>query len=503
MSGRSIKQLLRELRDFVNHEVAAGFAGPEAIVHRAVNRFFRRAWPALLLPVCAEGAVKSALAKHLEAQAKWPATTDCDRLDSAFAELEQKGIFCRQNTGADGQAAIEKYLTFPFAFGERPDYRGYVFFHAQDTEFVLKHGLLFLTFGPVPVTRETLDAGTESRPDESSRSEEIKEATLAVAREVVETLKRHGLDAQWNGLPQERIRVPMVWKRRREADQMDRTAEMPRRIKETVADHDVSVVADDRCILETGPVEVIDGLIDEGLPTEEEEPDEDAAAADEAMTSKPTEQIVRDMSIFIDRQVAAGFAAPDEIADGAVRVFSGDVASQTLRPIAEELIKRAVENHLKEQETWPAVTDCDRLDSAFAELERHGILCRQNYGSTDGHAELEDETLLALEKGRVLRGYCFYVGQDTDKAIESGSLFLAFGPGPVAEEEMLPVSEERIRDVMNGFSKVEHVGTAVAREIVATLQYHGLNAQWSGSIMESIQIQMDWKRWRHPQTPEE
>ena len=313
---RSLEQNRRELRDFVNREVAAGFAAPEAIVHRAVNRFFRRAWPALLLPVYAKGAVKSALAKHLEAQAKWPATTDCDRLDNAFAELEQKGIFCRQNTGADGQAAIEKYLKFPYAFGERPDFRGYVFFLEQDTAFVLEHGLLFLTFGPGATAEEILDASKESRPDELNRASEIKEATLAVAREVVETLKRHGLNAQWNGLPQERIRIPMVWRRCREADQMGLTAEMPRRIKETVAGHDVSVVAAGQSTLVTGPAEVIDGLTGEGPLTEEEaeqEPDEEDHAGDEAMTSKPTEQIVRDMSVYIDRQVAAGFAAPDEI----------------------------------------------------------------------------------------------------------------------------------------------------------------------------------------------
>ena len=148
----------------------------------------------------------------------------------------------------------------------------------------------------------------------------------------------------------------------------------------------------------TGPVDVIDGLIGEDL-LKEEKPDEDDDAKDEGMTSEPTEQILRDMGVFIDRQVTAGFATPDEIAAGAVMVFSDDLSSQTLRPIAEELVKRDVENHLKEQATWPDVTDCDRLDSDFAELERHGIFCRQNYDAKDGHAELQDETQRAVREG--------------------------------------------------------------------------------------------------------
>ncbi len=61
---------------------------------------------------------------------------------------------------------------------------------------------------------------------------------------------------------------------------------------------------------------------------------------------------------------------------------------------------------------------------------------------------------------------------------------------PICEAlAILPTTKESIRD-----GSYEHEGTAAAREIVATLQHHGLNAQWSGSLADRILVQMDWKR---------
>jgi hypothetical protein len=40
-------------------------------------------------------------------------------------------------------------------------------------------------------------------------------AVFKVATEVLDTLRRHGLDATWEGLSERRIEVRMDWKRRR------------------------------------------------------------------------------------------------------------------------------------------------------------------------------------------------------------------------------------------------------------------------------------------------
>ena len=112
-------------------------------------------------------------------------------------------------------------------------------------------------------------------------------------------------------------------------------------------------------------------------------------------------QIVLKMGEFVDQQVAAGFAAPDEITEWAVKCFSDDLPATSLRPIAEGLVTLAVEAHLEQQATWPAVTDCDRLDNAFAELEQNGIMRRQDYDIdlSGGNAALTEEMKIRV-RGR-------------------------------------------------------------------------------------------------------
>ena len=228
-----------------------------------------------------------------------------------------------------------------------------------------------------------------------------------------------------------------------------------------------------------------------------------------------------------------------------------------------DMVTDAIDQHMYEQSTWPAVTDCDLLDRAFAELEGRGILCRQNYCScpSDGHAELVDEMEIARKAGRDVRGYAFFDQQVTDMAIHNGTLCLAFGPGPATDEEisaiarvLLPEWRDKMDAAATTFVPADHVGprgpakwlrgrwvrmllptsrpsrmkstleqirqtvkkdlkanrfaaitkssatieviSKLGREILETLRRHGLDARWNGSILECIQIEMDWKRRR-------
>ena len=45
-----------------------------------------------------------------------------------------------------------------------------------------------------------------------------------------------------------------------------------------------------------------------------------------------------------------------------------------------------------EKETWPAVTDCDRLEAAFAALNSRGLVSLENAGYTqsDGYSDVCD-----------------------------------------------------------------------------------------------------------------
>lgn len=135
-----------------------------------------------------------ALAAHRRAQAEWPTTTDCDRLDEAFDQLNQRGIFARHHwwcCQTCGHGAMPAEHARADAAG-RPA-RGYAFYHVQDTEAAADGHGLCLAFGAfVPGD----------------------EAAVAIAREVVEVLDAHGLRTAWAGVITQRISVDLTWQRR-------------------------------------------------------------------------------------------------------------------------------------------------------------------------------------------------------------------------------------------------------------------------------------------------
>lgn len=138
-----------------------------------------------------------ALAAHCTAQASWPEETDCDRLDFAFLVLEEEhGIVARQNftcCQSDGHNEIRGEIRRVQA---HHPVMGYVFYHAQDTENVARHGELFLAYGAV---------------------EEGQAAQIAVAQHIVDTLRDAAFTVEWHGSVQERVLITgLDWKKRRE-----------------------------------------------------------------------------------------------------------------------------------------------------------------------------------------------------------------------------------------------------------------------------------------------
>jgi hypothetical protein len=180
----------------------------------------------------------------------------------------------------------------------------------------------------------------------------------------------------------------------------------------------------------------------------------------------------------IRRAVAAGFEPPDRIAADAADGAADDAVPDggDLLPLAERLTAEALAVHLYEQAGWPDVTDCDRLDAAFAALEADGIVARQHFSCCGncGHAEMGDEIAQAEDAGRAVRGYTFYHLQNTESAVEGHGLYLSYGatePGDAAAE-------------------------AVAGEVVAALAAHGLRPRWTGSVAQCVFVPLDWKRRR-------
>lgn len=186
--------------------------------------------------------------------------------------------------------------------------------------------------------------------------------------------------------------------------------------------------------------------------------------------------ILDELHGYIQCEIAAGFDSPEAIIESAVEYLSDEADPAILRSHAQRLVGAILAAHLAEQATWPAITDCDRLDAAFAALEASGIVCRQNFSccGTCGAYEIWDEAAALEAAGTPVRGYAFYHVQDTESAVRGYGLYLNYGAAAEGEAAAL----------------------AIAGEIVAALQQQGLRVDWNGQWSRRIGVSLDWKRRR-------
>lgn len=184
-------------------------------------------------------------------------------------------------------------------------------------------------------------------------------------------------------------------------------------------------------------------------------------------------QVAEEVDDTIRRMVAAGFAPSDEIIRAAVEQCD-EAAPEVVEPYAMQALTLALQRQREAQASWPAVTDNDRLDAAFAALEARGIVARQDFTCCQscGHGEIWDEVDGRASGLPPARGYTFYHQQDTESGVAGEGLMLAYG----AVDEG---AEERI-----------------GHEVVAALREHGLAPQWDGSTGRRIGLPLTWQRRR-------
>lgn len=128
-----------------------------------------------------------------------------------------------------------------------------------------------------------------------------------------------------------------------------------------------------------------------------------------------------------------------------------------------------------ERQSWPEVTDCDRLDTVFDTLTNGGILALQNAGCTlsEGREDVAEAYREAGGKRSGITGFCFYHRQDLEEVLKSGELYLAFG-------------------AMSGDADE---GVEVGRQVTATLQASGFAVEWRGTLAERITVRsIQWQR---------
>jgi hypothetical protein len=135
--------------------------------------------------------------------------------------------------------------------------------------------------------------------------------------------------------------------------------------------------------------------------------------------------------------------------------------------------------HYATQESWTEPTDCDRLDTAFARMEKRGLVARQHFTccNTCARAEIGREIGTA-EVEREVIGYAFYHMQDTEGVVEGGTIQIKYGPtnGTIAEQ--------------------------VGHLVCDALEESGLVVCWSGSADDVIEADLtDWRKRRENELP--
>lgn len=178
----------------------------------------------------------------------------------------------------------------------------------------------------------------------------------------------------------------------------------------------------------------------------------------------------------IDAFVRGGFESSERI----IEILSEEMYKPSELDAAEieAAVSFAIATLEEEKKTWPRTTDCDRLNIAFAALPAKGIVALQNAGYTqsDGYEDIMEAFESHANQSSVV-GYCYYHGQDLERAISGSGLFLSFEP-------------------MNA-SKEETEGLRVGKLIVEEFERF-FKVEWSGKFNQRIFIpDIDWKRRRN------
>ena len=203
-----------------------------------------------------------------------------------------------------------------------------------------------------------------------------------------------------------------------------------------------------------------------------------AAAPAKPLSAEEKEHALEQIDEYVRRDVYGGFRTDEEIVESTVEVLTDDFEPAAIRPLVVQRTRHHLAQYAADAAAWPEVTDCDRLDRAFAELEARGIVCRQDFSCCGncGSAEIGEEMAEVEKHGIKVRGYAFYHMQDTERATEGGGLYLNYG----ATEDG------------------EAAAIQIANELCDALRAGGLTVDWDGSSRRRIGVKLDWKKRRTP-----
>jgi len=208
----------------------------------------------------------------------------------------------------------------------------------------------------------------------------------------------------------------------------------------------------------------------------------------------------RALKQYIERHIKEGFLQRDEIIASTIVEFRGEIGGADFYQAVSATVDKYLARYLIMESGWVTATDCDKLDKAFCELEKRGIVARQHFACCNdcGHQEMQSEVRRVLGRGRArkrdrvikavneamtqasqamtdLKGFAFFHQQDTQRAIKQGTLFLTFD------------------SLEKNVEKAVEVGATV----VDVLKDVGFVVTWNGSYLQRIAVtKVSWRKRR-------
>lgn len=167
-------------------------------------------------------------------------------------------------------------------------------------------------------------------------------------------------------------------------------------------------------------------------------------------------------------QVRSGFYSIEDIQTSILdEIEDNGCADEVSEEWAYEQIEKVYEELLQESKSWHHPNHTERLIAAFDEMAENKIIALHfpGYTNEDGEYEVEEVERTLIDNDTKSVGYCFYNGEDLEKAIKGDGLYLHF---------------QKLNNVNDVITK------ELAQKIIQILQKHQLEVEWNGKAISPI-----------------
>eukprot|EP01112_Ceratiomyxa_fruticulosa_P011536 TRINITY_DN3131_c0_g1_i2.p1 TRINITY_DN3131_c0_g1~~TRINITY_DN3131_c0_g1_i2.p1 ORF type:complete len:239 (+),score=37.69 TRINITY_DN3131_c0_g1_i2:188-904(+) len=196
---KEASELISEFSSLFRKKLRAGFETDKQILRNACEELLEEKKSVSKYKKVAKKILEYEIKIFEIEQQTWPSETDFDRLEKVYTDLESQKILCRHNygyTGYEGNTRLKgEYEEIVKKGGDPPI--GYVFYHKQDTEFLINPNPADMLF----------NYGSFKKSDDKSM--------LAIGKKLADCLRKHGFVVDWDETLAKRVSKTMLWRKRR------------------------------------------------------------------------------------------------------------------------------------------------------------------------------------------------------------------------------------------------------------------------------------------------